>query len=152
MHALFESYFDRLQAMHQQFIDAIEDVPQEGLDWVPGADMNSMVVLVVHTAGSQRYWVGDVVGGDYSARNRDAEFAAKGLDFEALKTCLMDVEAHTHKTLEALTLETLSEMRPSWRDDNDPYNVAWALQHALWHTGLHLGHLQITRQLWDQRG
>ena len=113
--------------------------------------MNSMVVLVVHTAGAQRFWVGDVVGGDYSARDRDAEFTAKGLDFEALKKCMMDVEAHTLKTLQALTLDSLAEMRSSWRDESEQYSVAWALEHALWHTGLHLGHLQITRQLWDQR-
>jgi len=28
--------------------------------------------------------------------------------------------------------------------------VAWALLHALDHTAQHLGHMQITRQLWDQ--
>jgi ankyrin repeat protein len=30
--------------------------------------------------------------------------------------------------------------------------VAWCLAHALEHTALHLGHMQITRQLWEQRG
>jgi hypothetical protein len=29
--------------------------------------------------------------------------------------------------------------------------VGWALCHILKHTALHLGHLQITRQLWEQR-
>jgi hypothetical protein len=29
--------------------------------------------------------------------------------------------------------------------------VAWAVLHAVDHTALHLGHIQITRQLWEQR-
>jgi hypothetical protein len=28
--------------------------------------------------------------------------------------------------------------------------VAWALLHALEHTTLHLGQIQLTRQLWEQ--
>ena len=32
-----------------------------------------------------------------------------------------------------------------------PYSVAWALLHALDHGALHLGHIEITRQLWLQR-
>jgi hypothetical protein len=29
--------------------------------------------------------------------------------------------------------------------------VGWALLHALEHTAIHLGHIQITQQLWDQK-
>jgi hypothetical protein len=29
--------------------------------------------------------------------------------------------------------------------------AGWALNHALAHTALHIGHAQITRQLWDAR-
>jgi len=27
--------------------------------------------------------------------------------------------------------------------------VAWAILHALEHTGIHLGHIQVTQQLWQ---
>jgi hypothetical protein len=30
-------------------------------------------------------------------------------------------------------------------------NIAWSLLHALEHTALHLGHMQLTRQLWEQQ-
>lgn len=30
------------------------------------------------------------------------------------------------------------------------HTVAWRLAHALEHTALHLGHMEITRQLWEQ--
>ena len=44
----------------------------------------------------------------------------------------------------------------TWRDIKVRYKqavlgVAWALLHALEHTAIHLGHMQIMRQLWEQR-
>ena len=47
MKRLFEDYLERLGALHAQIGTAIEGVPQEALDWVPGAGMNSLSVLVV---------------------------------------------------------------------------------------------------------
>ncbi len=35
--------------------------------------------------------------------------------------------------------------------DGREYTVAWALFHALEHTALHLGQMQLTRQLWEQQ-
>ncbi|MBK8022340.1 MAG: hypothetical protein IPK19_13175 [Chloroflexi bacterium] len=45
---------------------------------MPGEDMNSLVVLVVHTTGSARFWIGEVGVGDPAYRDRPAEFQAKG--------------------------------------------------------------------------
>ena len=49
-----------------------------------------------------------------------------------------------------LSVEDLSNQRISERDGK-PYTIAWALLHALEHTGIHLGHLQILRQMWEMR-
>ena len=49
-----------------------------------------------------------------------------------------------------LTLDDLEALRQSPRDGRQ-YTTAWALAHALEHTGIHVGHVQIIRQWWEQR-
>jgi hypothetical protein len=56
---------------------------------------------------------------------------------------------YTRAAVGRLTRETLSDKRTSAMH-NGEISVAWALLHALEHTALHVGHIQITRQLWDQ--
>jgi hypothetical protein len=60
---------------------------------------------------------------------------------------LDDSLAYARKTLEKLTLQELEAVRTSPRDGRK-FTVAWALLHALEHANLHLGHIQITCQLW----
>jgi uncharacterized damage-inducible protein DinB len=151
MQTFFEDYLERLGALHAQIGTAIEDLPQEALDWVPGEGMNSLSVLVVHTTGSESYWIGEVAGGRPSGRDRDAEFRAHGLTEADLRRRLADGLESARSVLEDLTLQDLERERISPRDGRR-LTVGWALAHALEHTGLHLGHIQITRQLWDQRG
>jgi hypothetical protein len=38
------------------------------------------------------------------------------------------------------------------RSDGREFTVAWALMHALDHATSHLGQIQMTRQLWEQKG
>ena len=45
---------------------------------------------------------------------------------------------------------TLGETRTMGQKD-ESHSVGWALLHGLEHTAIHTGHIQITRQLWDQR-
>jgi class 3 adenylate cyclase len=151
MGLFFADYLDRLQRLHDDVAHAVEGLSQEALDWAPGPDMNSLCVLVVHLAGAERYWIGDVVGRDPSGRDRDAEFRARGVGAAALKARLADALAHSRGVLEELTLEDLEAVRVSPRDGRE-FSVAWALAHALEHTAIHVGHAQLVRQLWDQAG
>jgi len=147
---MLKDYFDRLQALHADIQRTIEGLPQDALDWSPGPDMNSLAVLAVHTAGAERYWIGDVAGQDPSGRDRAAEFRTQGMDAAALTARLDAALAHSRAVLEGLTLSDLDALRPSSRDGRE-YTIAWALAHALGHTAVHVGHMQIIRQLWDQR-
>jgi uncharacterized damage-inducible protein DinB len=146
---MFEAYFERLEALHGGVKQALDGLPAEALDWVPGPDMNSLCVLVMHLAGAERYWIGDVAGEDLSGRVRDDEFRAAGLDGDALVRRLDEVLAHSRGVLERLSAADLDAEHISPRDGRT-FTVAWALWHALEHTALHLGHAQIVRQLWDQ--
>jgi len=145
----FKDYLDRLLELHVEIEQALEGLPQEALDWKPAADMNSLCVLVIHLTGAERYWIGDVVAGEPSHRERSAEFQAVGMDIPALKERLKQTEAYTRTVFESLQLHDLEAPRISPREGHR-LSVAWSLGHALEHTALHLGHIQITSAFWKQ--
>jgi uncharacterized damage-inducible protein DinB len=147
MQEFFIAYYERLQTLHSEIAGAISDLPLAALDWQPGPAMNSLSVLVAHTAGAERYWIGDVVGRDPSGRVRSEEFETEGRSGPELQKLLNSTLAHSYDVIQTLSLEDLEEARHSSRDDMS-YSVAWALAHALEHTAIHLGHIQIGRELW----
>jgi uncharacterized damage-inducible protein DinB len=149
MLCVLEAYMERLETAHAGIHQVIEGLPVQALDWVPGPGMNALGVLAAHVVGAERYWIGDMAGQDPSGRDRDAEFRTRGLDGAALRMRLTEVLAHSRLVLEGLTLADLETKRISSRDGRE-YSVAWCLAHALEHTALHLGHMQLTRQLWEQ--
>lgn len=140
---------DRLVALDASMNKALTGLPAAALDWTPGPDMNSLAVLVSHTAGAQRFWIGDVAGQESSNRVRASEFEATADNAGDLISLLEATLAHSHSVLERLTLDDLGEQRRL--ADGRSLTVAWALLHALEHTALHTGHIELTRQLWDQR-
>ena len=79
MNALFDEYLERLSTLHDGFKTAVHNLPPEALDWQPGPDMNTFNVIISHVAGSERFWIGDMVGQDPSGRVRAEEFQQKGL-------------------------------------------------------------------------
>lgn len=153
MEPFFAHYFERLQIMDGEFIKTFADLPAEALDWVPGTDMNSLCVLVVHTTGATRFWIGDAALGDPSGRVRAEEFAARGLSHDDLKARFAALEDYVRAKFETLTMADLGAKHTIVRDGADTEIVAeWALLHAITHLSVHLGHAQITKQLWEQRG
>ena len=150
MEQFFADYLERLQTLHEDMKTAFKALPQEALDWVPGPDMLSFCVLVVHASGAERYWIGDVACQDPSDRDRAAEFGVHGLDAANLEARLDRSLDYIKGGLEKLKLDQLAEVRISSRDSRK-YTAGWALAHALEHTALHLGHAQVTRQLWEQK-
>jgi len=151
MHTLFADFLQRLDTLFNDMNKAIDGLSPAALDWVPGDDMNSLCVLVVHTCGAMRYWIGDMGVNDPSGRIRDNEFNISGLTADELRARIAESLAYAHKALNDLTLDDLSNSIPSRNHQGREFTVSWSLLHALEHTALHVGHAQITRQLWDQR-
>jgi hypothetical protein len=150
MQPFFADYLNCLESQHNDIKASLAELPQTGLDWKPGAGMNSLCVLAVHVAGSERYWIGDVVAGEPSGRVREAEFHAHGIDAAALILRLDESLSYVCSVLEGLALVDLGKKTISPRDGFES-NVGWVLGHVLAHTGIHAGHAQMTRQLWEQQ-
>ncbi|MGH2537562.1 MAG: DinB family protein [Candidatus Promineifilaceae bacterium] len=143
-------YEQTLSRLHERIGELISEAPAEALDWSPGPEMNSLAVLVAHTAGSQRYWVGRVAGQQPLERDRPAEFRTAGLDAAELAAKLDSALADTRQVLAGLTADDLSAGRWAPMQERE-VTVGWALLHAVEHTGLHLGHMQLTCQLYDRQ-
>lgn len=150
METFYHEYVERLQELHQEIKDAIKGLPQEALDWVPGKEMNSLNVMVTHLSGTEYRLVGTIVGGISSNRDRAAEFMAKDADEAALVALLDGSLEVVHSVCAKLSLKDLESKRIRPRDQRE-VTAAWVLLHVLEHTGIHLGHIQITRQMWEQR-
>ncbi len=150
MQKFYEALFDQLQARHREIIKSLDELPPEAYDWKPAPEMNSLAVLIFHLTGGERYWIGDVVKGEDSHRDRDAEFKVSGLTAEALKLRINDLEDYEKSVLEGMKLEDLEEERFSPRHEKK-YSVAWGLMHALEHTAEHVGHIHALSELWKQR-
>ena len=150
MRKYYESLSEHMRALHGEVLKALDVLPPEALDWSPGPEMNSLSVLVMHLAGAERYWVGDVVKGDPSFRNREAEFETRGMDAAALKQRLADLDAYETAAFETLRVRDLESFKVSPRDGRS-VTVAWALLHAMQHTAVHVGHIEILVQQWKLR-
>jgi uncharacterized damage-inducible protein DinB len=151
MQTFFTDYLNLLQDCHNGILEALEGLPPAALDWVPGQDMNSISVLVFHLTGAERFWIGDIAAQDPTERDRDAEFRVHDVEMDVLKKRLVDNLDYARRVLDKMSLQDLeaSRVRPS---DGHEFSVAWALLHALDHATSHLGQIQITRQLWEQKG
>jgi uncharacterized damage-inducible protein DinB len=146
MQPFFRDCLTVLQDLHKQMNAVLVDLPASALDWKPAGETNSLAVLAVHTAASERYWMGDVAMDEPSGRNREAEFVTRGLNAADLTDRLDASLTYCQGVLERLTLEDLEKRRMHHERE---VTVGYALAHTLEHAATHLGHMQITRQVWE---
>ncbi len=145
------AYLERIEDLRGQIGKILQTLPQEALNWRPDESsedhaMNSIAVLATHVAGAEHFWIGEVIGGLPATRDRAAEFETIAEDTAVLQQTLQTVGQQTRTVLQNLTQTDLDSTRPA-RDREVP--VRWALLHVIDHTALHLGHMQITAQLWQ---
>jgi uncharacterized damage-inducible protein DinB len=144
-----ESYLQRIEDLRGQACALIADLPAEALNWRPiegrgDHATNSLAVLATHIAGAEHFWI-KVVGGHAPTRDRDAEFAAEVADAAKLVQLLERTGAETKEVFSALCAADLDGTREA-RGRTIP--VRWCILHVIDHTALHLGHMQLTYQLW----
>ncbi|NWF55572.1 MAG: DinB family protein [Syntrophaceae bacterium] len=145
-----EAYLAKLGDLRNQAKTLLEGLPPEALDWRPiqgegELATNSLAVLAVHLAGSQTYWMKEIIGRTPIHRDREAEFTAKGIGVAAMKAKLDAAGKVAEDVLSSLTESQLAEGR-MFRDK--PITVRGGILQVLDHFSQHIGHMQLTRQLW----
>lgn len=149
MHLYMQAYDEILGNLLERMDGIFSELPVEALDWTPDPAMNSITVLVVHTTGALGYWLGELLGGEAAQRDREAEFSAHGLSKMQLHALLNETQAQISRVLDKLSPEDLARKHYS-TIHKDYFTAAYALVHAVEHTALHLGHMEISKELWEQ--
>lgn len=109
---------------------------------------NTVGILLRHMAGSERYWIGEVVGGVPAGRNRDAEFGGDRLEKTALLAELDRAAAVTREVLARLgAADLLTEVDVQGAGGTSRETKAFALLHTVRHLAYHLGQLRYLAKL-----
>jgi hypothetical protein len=130
--------------------------PKE-LNWRPPADgANSVYAMAAHIAGNARAWALGIACGVDLRRDRPGEFASAGDDPAALIARISELNTEIERALEALDPARLDvRLVPSqelWGEGPPrEISVRGAILEVIEHAWLHLGHIQLTRDLWRAR-
>ena len=144
------NYLERLEDLRGQISGLFAGLPAEALNWMPlpgtgDHATNSLAVLAAHTAGAEHFWIAEVVGGRPATRDREAEFATQAASSAEIVRLLENTSRETREVF--LTLKD-TDLEDTRQTAGRTVPVRWCLLHVIDHTSLHLGHMQVTFQLW----
>jgi uncharacterized damage-inducible protein DinB len=147
-----QGYLTEFSILREQIRDAIQNLDDEAVNWHPFLKgTNSVYAILCHLAGSENYWVGQIIDGKTVDRDREAEFRASGHLSEIVDRW-EEVGRASQKILSKLNSSQLGETRTvTIRPAPGSATVRWCILHQISHCALHLGHIQLTRQLWEQK-
>lgn len=149
--------FDNL---YRDVDELLADLPNEALTWKPfetspwqGAS-NSLGKIIAHAISSTvyllrraEYCMGRCEWNEVDGDEGREEFGPANHEVEYLRARAKRTQAFVHAFLDSVTAEALGASRA-----HPKRPITWVarqeLLHALEHLSLHIGHGQITRQLW----
>jgi len=144
------NYLERLEDLRGQISGLVSGLSAEALNWqpLPGTGdhaTNSLAALAAHCAGAEHFWIAEVVGSRPATRDREAEFATRAASAAEIVLLLNNTARETQEVFLALKDTDLEDARQT---AGRTLPVRWCLLHVIDHTSLHLGHMQVTFQLW----
>ena len=147
-----QGYLTEFGILRGQIRDAIKGMGDEAANWRPlPQDTNSVYAILTHIIGVDDFWVRQVITGETLQRDREAEFAASG-NLAELVDRWERAWVRTESILGNLTRARLLEIRTIPRRPGFAnITLQWIVLHLISHYATHLGHIQLTTQLWDQR-
>ncbi len=144
-----------LDAQAERFAAVVDGLTPEALAWRPGdGTTNAIAQIVRHVVAWQPWYLsvalGDPVPLDDEALNRKQ---ADSLDNSpttaaALRALIESTRSQTAAALERMGAVDLDEEITPY---GDPEPRSFYLSGAVDHAAEHLGHAELTRQLWEQR-
>ena len=132
----------------------------DALNWKPlDSDTNSVGAIAAHMCGVVRWWVAQGLTGNEVGRQRDTEFVAQvdangEINFWGARRTIADVISET-RSIAADVLDNLdpaSLTGQSAVDTLGPRLKRWTLVHTIDELSQHIGHMEITIQLYNARG
>ncbi len=124
----------------------LEALSDQQLWWRPNEKSNSVANLIIHLAGSNRFYMEHVIEGREDDRDRDAEFAARaGRSKDELRELWSESVASTERVLNAFDP---SRMMETTERTGKTTTFAQILLHVSHHNGVHMGQIvYVVKQL-----
>jgi uncharacterized damage-inducible protein DinB len=153
MDAEIETLSRQIRSLLGRVCDCLKGLSETQLNWRPPvAGANSAYVITAHTLANARAWVLGIACGQPVERDRPAEFRASGHDPAGLLASAERLSQEIGAALAALTPSDLDRRlvpSPMLWGEGEPWEISVreALFHVVEHASLHLGQLQMTRDL-----
>ena len=152
---VYASYIRRIAA---DAVATLQGLTAGQLNWKTGEDgSNTMFAIATHMVAMGEYWVLCVVGGADVVRDRQAEFHAVGSAAEIVLR-LQNWSQACDMLCIGLGSEVLAEIARAPTEyfqsggfGSEVLSKRECLMHVVEHSALHLGQLQILRQLVERR-
>lgn len=139
---------DLFRSVHQQLRDIVRNMDSEQLNWSPAPETNSVAVMVTHTLASELDTL-LLVRGLTGDRDRDSEFRVIAPSPSELLEAIDRADALLTHHGESITADELMAIRT--RPNRDPQAALHWLINNYGHAREHLGHLQLTTQVYQQQ-
>ena len=137
-----------VELLHEDIFKAVEPLGETEINWTHPQLSNNIGILLRHIAASERYWIGEVVGGRPLHRKRETEFEHEQLQKAPLVENLRRAHAEVQELLRSLTAADLAaSIEVESRGGTRRLTKAWALVHSIQHTAYHLGQIQLFKKM-----
>ena len=153
MDAEIESLSRQIRSILECVCACLDGLSEAQLNWRPPVDGgNSLYVVATHTLGNARAFVLGIACGQPLERDRPAEFRASGRDAAGLTAQARRLSDDIEAALAALSPSDLDRrLLPAqslWGEGEvQEISVREAILHVVEHASIHLGQLQLTRDL-----
>ncbi|TMJ04700.1 MAG: DinB family protein [Bacillati bacterium ANGP1] len=137
-----------VESLHEEIFKAVEPLGDAEINWVHPQLSNTIGILLRHVAGSERYWIGEVVGGRAMHRKRETEFTHEPLTKTPLVENLRRAHSQVQEVLRSLSASDLASLVDVQSQDGmRQHTKAWAILHSIQHTSYHLGQIQLFKKM-----
>jgi hypothetical protein len=145
-----------LASQADRYLRLVEETPEEALSWHPDdGTTNSIAQIVRHVAASERLLLGfardaPVVRSDEEYQRYHAHSLRETPTTRVeLRQTLIAMQAETERDLDALVSLGLDGTITTYSGGH--LTRRQLLTHHMLHLAEHIGHAELTRQLWEQR-
>ena len=135
-------------------------MPVEALLWkpAPGDDIAGLGWLLGHAVSSTVFllkraeWVmGRIDWKEIQGDQGKEEFTEANHDSEQMRARARRTQEYVHGFLAGISAGDLDSSRPHAKRPELVFTARFEIQHAIEHLSQHIGHAQLTRQLWEKK-
>jgi hypothetical protein len=138
--------------VHEQLRDEVSGLDADAINWVPTAGSNSIATIITHLVGSEAETLRSLAGLPCE-RDRDAEFRVGESTLDQILELLEEADLLITVVKPQIGVERLelSFSLPTLPTEEARSGLTWLVGNY-GHAREHLGHVQLTRQLYGPRG